>query len=124
MEKFWAAIGRPAASATGKNRRKACSSNEYAPPRRTRHALRDAQQMAGATGLLSLKQLWRDLAPLRETALCGPACQVAWGGPSVMAVLTRFRRLLAAPSYLGLSSCSLRTKFNSAISVSRNPAVE
>jgi RNA-directed DNA polymerase len=25
-------------------------------------------------GLLSLKQLWCDLAPLRGTALCGPAC--------------------------------------------------
>ena len=41
-------------------------------------------------GLLSLKQLWCDLAPLRGIAWCGPACQVVWGGRSAMAALTRF----------------------------------
>ena len=38
-------------------------------------------------GLVSLKQLWCYLAPLR-----GTACQVVWGGPSAMAALTRFIR--------------------------------
>lgn len=40
-------------------------------------------------GLLSLKQLGCDLAPLRGTAGCGPACQVVWGGWSAMATLRR-----------------------------------
>ena len=29
-------------------------------------------------GLLLLKQLWSDRAPLRGTAWCGSACQVVW----------------------------------------------
>ena len=31
-------------------------------------------------GLLSLKQLWNELASIRRTAWCGPACQVVWEG--------------------------------------------
>ncbi len=44
-------------------------------------------------GLICLKALWAELAPLRRTAWCGPARQVVWGGRPAMAVLTRFIRL-------------------------------
>ncbi len=30
-------------------------------------------------GLLRRKALWAELAPLRRTAVCGPACTVVWG---------------------------------------------
>ncbi len=32
-----------------------------------------------AQGVLSLKTLWAELAHLRRTAVCGPACTVVWG---------------------------------------------
>ena len=44
-------------------------------------------------GLLSLKQLWCDLAPLRGIpARREPACQVVWGGSPATVTLTRFIR--------------------------------
>ena len=43
-----------------------------------------------AQGVLSLKTLWAELAQLRYTAGCGPACPVVWGGWPEMATLTRF----------------------------------
>lgn len=64
----------------------------------------DAKQMAGNLGLLSLKQLWCDIAPLRGTAECGHACQVVRGGPSAMAAHTRFRQ----PVGIGNGSSSAR----------------
>jgi len=42
-------------------------------------------------GVVSLKSLWVELAPLRRTAGCGSACQVVWGGRPAKVVLTRFR---------------------------------
>ena len=49
-------------------------------------------------GLLSLKNLWSQLSPQFpisqcRTAQCGPARYVMRGGPSVIGVPTRFRRL-------------------------------
>lgn len=41
-------------------------------------------------GLLSLKSLWAELASLRQTAWCGPAGQVVWGGWPETGILTRF----------------------------------
>ncbi len=60
---------------------------------------------SAAQGVLRLKTLWAELAHLRPTAVCGPACPVVWGGRSAMTVLTRFiERLNCRASLLHIRS--------------------